>query len=232
MHERVVFNLGKFKSRKCLISFSRDYVRKGQKNKKALKNQGFLWLYLFYSPFLVAGVGFVRSKATEQRSRRQASATTSGLSLRARPFTQSQRAQGQLASLLLVRWTSFVQNNTQLFWTPHPTSTARRSITRGRRRAKLTPWQKKKTHREGVFFFLVAGVGFFIALPSRIVVCRRLRLLGSAYSLLCGVSLAHPLPPPEVVVAIQNLASKERKKQTHPIGCLFFFLCYLDKIDA
>ena len=57
MHERVVFNFGEFKSRKCLISFSRDYVRKGQKNKKALKNQGFSWLYLFYSPYLVAEVG-------------------------------------------------------------------------------------------------------------------------------------------------------------------------------
>lgn len=50
--------MGKFKSRKCLISFSRDYARKGQKNKKALKNQGFSRLYLFYS-FFVAGVGFV-----------------------------------------------------------------------------------------------------------------------------------------------------------------------------
>ena len=73
---------------------------------------------------------------------------------------------------------------------------------------------------------MVAQVGFLplaaLAFPRRIVVCRRLRLLGSAYSLLCGVSLrendtqsfslAHPLPPPEVVVAIQNLASKASKK--------------------
>jgi len=58
MHKRVVFNLGKFKSRKCSISFSCDYVRKEQKNKKALKNQGFSRLYLFYSPFLAEGVGF------------------------------------------------------------------------------------------------------------------------------------------------------------------------------
>ena len=57
MHKVVVFSFGKFKSRKCLISFSRDYVRNGQKNKKALKNQGFLWLYLFYSPFLVEATG-------------------------------------------------------------------------------------------------------------------------------------------------------------------------------
>ena len=59
MHERVVFSFGEFKSRKCYgISFSRDYTSQGQKNKKALKNQGFSWLYLFYSPYLVAEVGF------------------------------------------------------------------------------------------------------------------------------------------------------------------------------
>ena len=59
MHERVVFSFGEFKSRKCYgISFSRDYTSQGQKNKKALKNQGFSWLYLFYSPYLVAGRGF------------------------------------------------------------------------------------------------------------------------------------------------------------------------------
>ncbi len=71
---------------------------------------------------------------------------------------------------------------------------------------------------------MVAEVGFLplaaLALPSRIVVVYPLDAaltLGSADSLLCGVSLrendtqsfslAHPLPPPEVVVAIQNLAS-------------------------
>ena len=59
MHNGVVFNFGEFKSRKCfIISISRDYTSQGQKNKKALKNQGFSWLYLLYSPFLVAGVGF------------------------------------------------------------------------------------------------------------------------------------------------------------------------------
>ena len=46
-----MYILPKFKSRKCLISFSRDYTSQGEKNKKALKNQGFSWLYLFYSPF-------------------------------------------------------------------------------------------------------------------------------------------------------------------------------------
>ena len=29
-----------------------------QKTKKALKNQGFLWRYLFYRPLMVAGAGF------------------------------------------------------------------------------------------------------------------------------------------------------------------------------
>ena len=59
MHNGVVFNFGEFKSRKCfIISISRDYARKGQKNKKALKNQGFSWLHLFYSPYLVAEMGF------------------------------------------------------------------------------------------------------------------------------------------------------------------------------
>ena len=62
MHKRVVFNFGKFKSRKCSISFSRDYVRKGQKNKKALKNQGFSRLYLFYSPYLVEATGLEPTK--------------------------------------------------------------------------------------------------------------------------------------------------------------------------
>ena len=42
---------------------------------------------------------------------------------------------------------------------------------------------------------MVAEVGFFIALPGRIVVCLRLRLLGSAYSLLCGVSLRENTTP-------------------------------------
>ena len=38
-------------------------------------------------------------------------------------------------------------------------------------------------------FFCGCRVGFFIALPSRIVAAYRLRLLGSVGSLLCGVSL-------------------------------------------
>ena len=58
MHKRAVFNFGKLKSRKYSISFSRDYARKEQKNKKALKNQGFSRLYLFYSPYLVEVTGF------------------------------------------------------------------------------------------------------------------------------------------------------------------------------
>ena len=58
MHERAVFSFGEFKSRKCsIISFSRDYTSQGQKKQKALKNQGFSWLYLFYSPFWVEATG-------------------------------------------------------------------------------------------------------------------------------------------------------------------------------
>lgn len=48
-----VFNFGEFKSRKCSISFSRDYWRKGQKNKKTLKIKAFCGYIFFYSPFLV-----------------------------------------------------------------------------------------------------------------------------------------------------------------------------------
>ena len=47
MHKRVVFNFGKFKSRKCSISFSRDYACQGQKNKKALKIKAFRG-YIFF----------------------------------------------------------------------------------------------------------------------------------------------------------------------------------------
>ena len=47
MHKVVVFSFGKFKSRKCLISISRDYGRKGEKNKKALKIKAFRG-YIFF----------------------------------------------------------------------------------------------------------------------------------------------------------------------------------------
>jgi len=78
-------------------------------------------------------------------------------------------------------------------------------------------------------------VGFFIAHPSRIVVCHRLRLLGSAYSLLCGVSrrekvpqalfsLAHPRPPAEVVMAIQNPLHRA-KEEDSPNGLSSSFGC-------
>ena len=50
MHKIVVFNFGKFKSRKCSISFSRDYARKGQENKKALKIKAFRG-YIFFIAF-------------------------------------------------------------------------------------------------------------------------------------------------------------------------------------
>ena len=47
MHKVVVFSFGKFKSRKCLISFSHDYVRKGERNKKTLKIKAFRG-YIFF----------------------------------------------------------------------------------------------------------------------------------------------------------------------------------------
>ena len=50
MHKRAVFNFGKFKSRQCSIYFSRDYARKGEKNKKALKIKAFRG-YIFFIAF-------------------------------------------------------------------------------------------------------------------------------------------------------------------------------------
>ena len=74
-------------------------------------------------------------------------------------------------------------------------------------------------------------VGFFIALPSRIVAHCRLRLLGSVRSLLCGVSrrkkdtqfflLAHPRPPAEVVEAIKNPLREQKENQPDWVGFLF-----------
>ena len=47
MHNRIIFNFGEFKSRKCSISFSRDYANQGQENKKALKIKVFRG-YIFF----------------------------------------------------------------------------------------------------------------------------------------------------------------------------------------
>jgi len=55
MHNRTVFNFGEFKSCKCSISFSRDYARKGQKNKKALKFKAFLGYIFFIALFWLRG---------------------------------------------------------------------------------------------------------------------------------------------------------------------------------
>ena len=64
MHKRAVFNFGEFKSCKCYgISFSRNYTSQGQKKQKILENQGFSWLYLFYSPYLVAEGFFIAPSA-------------------------------------------------------------------------------------------------------------------------------------------------------------------------
>ena len=87
---------------------------------------------------------------------------------------------------------------------------------------------------------MVAGVGFFIALPSRIVVFSRLCLLGSENSLLCGVSLrkkdtqsfllAHPRPPPSVVEQFKIRSTDQKDKAVH-LDC-FIFLCCTANLDA
>ena len=59
-------------------------------------------------------------------------------------------------------------------------------------RASGTHRSKNESSPNGLLSFLVAGVGFFIALHRRIVVCRRLDAsltLGLAYSLRLAVSL-------------------------------------------
>ena len=114
MHERAVFNFGKFKSRKCLISFSRDYVRKGEKNKKALKNQGFSWLYLFYSPYLAAG-GILPA--------------LSSVRLIALPPQWSPRGARRLASSAPFRRYSPCANNSQLFAQGSPTPSGNPAVT-------------------------------------------------------------------------------------------------------
>ena len=85
---------------------------------------------------------------------------------------------------------------------------------------------------------LVAGVGFFIALPSRIVVCCRLRTLGSAHSLLGGVSfekrthcvlfsaLTHSLRRREAAAGGRGGKSRPAigKRKDHPTGWSFLLL--------
>ena len=53
--KRVVLNFGKFKSRKCSISFSRDYACQGQKNKKTLKIKAFRGYIFFIALFGLRG---------------------------------------------------------------------------------------------------------------------------------------------------------------------------------
>ena len=82
-------------------------------------------------------------------------------------------------------------------------------------------------------YSMVAGVGFFIALPSRIVVFSRLCLLGSENSLLCGVSLrkkdtqsfllAHPRPPPSVVEQFKIRSTDQKDKAVH-LDCFIFLV--------
>ena len=58
MHERVYSISGSSNPVSAQYLFLVTMREKGIKNRKALKNQGFSRLYLFYSPFLVAEVGF------------------------------------------------------------------------------------------------------------------------------------------------------------------------------
>jgi hypothetical protein len=48
-----VYILPEFKSRKCSISFSRDYTSQGQKNKKALKIKAFRGYIFFIAIFMI-----------------------------------------------------------------------------------------------------------------------------------------------------------------------------------
>ena len=98
---------------------------------------------------------------------------------------------------------------------------------------------KTKKQSIGLLSFLVAGVGFFIARPSRIVVCSRLRLLGLAYFLLCGVSrrenttpwcfrlLTHSLCRREAAAeAVARIAPRQQQKDRPPewVVCSFVVL--------
>jgi len=102
---------------------------------------------------------------------------------------------------------------------------------------------KTKKQSIGLLSFLVAGVGFFIALPSRIVVCRAsparlgilLALWGIASSKRHTVAfwLAHPRPPPEAFGAIRPATKKTR--QTNGLPCLFVLYrlnrCHPQKVN-
>ena len=80
--------------------------------------------------------------------------------------------------------------------------------------------------------FLVAGVGFFIALPSRIVVARRSQA-PSFNSLLGGVSLRENAAPRRFRLLTHvllrrpwwqfKISTSEQKKETNPIGLVSFF---------
>ena len=85
---------------------------------------------------------------------------------------------------------------------------------------KSEKYKKKKPLTR--LFFLVAGVGFFIALHQIIVASRR-SPAPSLCSLIWRFLLAYPLPPPEVVIEIQNLASRS-KKNRHPMGVCSFLV--------
>ena len=79
--------------------------------------------------------------------------------------------------------------------------------------------------------YLVAGVGFFIARPSRIVEMHAKLSFASFLLALWGIasrkrhtvafSLAHPRPPPEV---FESKANPQPKRQGSPLDCLAFLV--------
>ena len=118
----------------------------------------------------------------------------------------AQRLRKSRLCRLLVRWTSFGKNSYQLFLPRHPTSTARRSITRRSCSTKSASRAKKKKHTTRVcFLFWLRGGGFFIALSVRVshsIASNRLALLALGglrfeKTVINCFSLAYPLPPPQ-----------------------------------
>ena len=135
MHKRAVFNFLEFKSRKCSISFSRDYTSQGQKNKKALKITTFRGSCIVVFRCLDASLTLGSAHSLLYAVNR-CEKDTQSFSLRLqviRPTIRAARRHGGRA---------FVPKAVRL--KSHPTKSA----------------TKKKTNPIGLVFFLVAEGGF------------------------------------------------------------------------
>gem|GEM_PF-4693793 len=98
-------------------------------------------------------------------------------------------------------------------------------------RASETHRSKNEKQSIGLLSFLVAGVRFFIARPSRIVeMCAKLSFasfllawwgIASRKRHAVAFSLAHPRPPPEV---FESKANPQPKRQGSPLDCLAFLV--------